>query len=109
MVIYIYSCILLMTIVYLNTINAIPASSTNVEAKNKKFSDPCMLEQYDIGFSHILVNRQYNDDHFDNNGNRYKGQPMRKKWAKYYSGAQSLFTTAFPVLIRMHRWIVQEQ
>jgi len=92
-----------MTVTY--TVNALPAPLTDGEIQNKKFSDVPMLERFGIGPNHVLINRPNDDDNIDEDEILQIKRQLNKKWAKFYQGAQSPYTIAFPALIRSRRWI----
>ncbi|CAF3792318.1 unnamed protein product [Rotaria magnacalcarata] len=84
-----------------------PASSTNIGTQNKELSDAFMLEQYGVGSNHFLADRQYEDDHINEDNIFPEKRQLNKNWTKFYQGLQSPYTIAFPALIRTRRWIEQ--
>jgi len=103
MLAHIYLSIVLMTVIY--TANALPAPLTDAEIQNKKFSDVSMLGRFGVGSNHFLINHPYDDDNIDEDEILQEKRQLKKKWAKFYQGAQSPYTIAFPALIRTRRWI----
>jgi hypothetical protein len=98
-----------MTVAY-NTVDALPTSSKDVDAQNRKLSDAFMLEQFGVGSNHFLTNRRYDDnDNIDEDEIIHDKRQLQKKWAKFFQGAQSPYTIAFPALIRSRRSIEKEQ
>lgn len=96
--------------VFLNTLNAIPAApSTNLDTQTKELSDTIMVEPYGLGLNHFLTNHPYEDDHIIEDEVFPERKQLKKKWAKFYQGAQSPYTIAFPALIRTRRSIEDEQ
>lgn len=106
---YIGLCVMLLTVNYISTVDAIPAPSTSISAQNQKFSNGVLLEQYGDGSAHSLFNHQYDDDHIDDDEFVPEKKHLKKKWAKYHQGIQSPYTIAFPALIRSRRWIEEAQ
>ncbi|CAF1500142.1 unnamed protein product [Rotaria sp. Silwood1] len=109
MLAHICLCIMLMTMISLNTVNSIPVSAANLDNQNKQLSDPFMLEPYGIGSNHFLNGGLYDDDRIDEDEILPEKRQYKKKWAKFFQGAQSPYTIAFPALIRTRRWIQEEQ
>ncbi len=102
---HIYLCMILMTVTYLNTVNAKPAPSADRDLQNQKFSDAAMMKHF--GSNQFLISHPYDegDDSIDEDEIRYEKRQSNKKWAKFYQGSQSPYTIAFPALIRTRRWI----
>jgi hypothetical protein len=97
---------MLITVNYINTVNALPAPSTDAEIEHNRLSDASMFQRLGIGSNHFLINRQYNDDdNVDEDEIVHQKRELIKKWAKFHQGAQSPYTIAFPALIRTRRWI----
>ncbi|CAF3224468.1 unnamed protein product [Rotaria socialis] len=100
-------CIMLMMMLFLRICTAMPASSSNIGTQNKELSDAFMLEQYGVDSNNFLTDRQYEDDHINEDDIFPEKRQLNKKWAKFYQGPQSPYTIAFPALIRTRRWIEQ--
>ncbi len=81
-----------MTVIY---INAKPALSADIELQNPKYSDAAMMERF--------IDHPYDD--IDEDEILHNKRQLNKKWAKFYQGAQSPYTIAFPALIRTRRWV----
>ncbi len=89
---HIYLCMILATVIY---VNGKPALSADIEPQNPKYTDEAMMER--------LIDHPYDDIYEEENF--HDKRQLNKKWAKFYQGAQSPYTIAFPALIRTRRWI----
>jgi len=89
----------------MNKVNALPVSSTDAEIQNNKLYDAPMFERFGIGSNQFLVRHPYSDDNIEEDEILHDKRQLKKKWAKFYQGAQSPYTIAFPALIRTRRWI----
>ena len=97
-------CLMLMTMTYIIIVNAKPAPSANTDLQKQKYSDAAMIERFNS--DHFLLDHPYDDDDdIDDEEILHDKRQLKKKWAKFYQGAQSPYTIAFPALIRTRRWV----
>lgn len=89
----------------MNTINTLPAPSTDADIENNKLVDASMFDRFGVGSDRFLINHQFNDndDQIDEDEVIHEKRQLRKKWAKFFQGGHSPYTIAFPALIRSRR------
>ena len=96
---------MLVTMIYLNMVNVVSATSTNMKRSEQKRFPPAFFGRSGVDPSYLLTNRPYYDDDLDNNVAFFNKRELKKKWANFFQRSQSPYTIAFPALIRTRRSI----
>lgn len=96
-------CFFLLAMTYLNSIQTLAVSTTDLEDQNKKFADGYLLERFAVNPHRLFRDRFYDDENVDDDDSMHQKRQIKKKWIKLHHGAQSPYTIAFPALIRTRR------
>ncbi len=103
-------CFMLISILYLNLANSVPAISKDMEEQDQTRSSDVLFERFGVDPGYLFGNRPYHDDDADKDAILHMKRGLfQKKWARFFQGSQTPYTIAFPALMRTRRWIQEEQ
>jgi len=88
------------TVVYLNIVNDVFATSVNTKQLDQKRYLPASFGRFGTDPSYLVTNHPYYDDNVGRDVMFFKKRQLKKKWAKLFQRSQSPYTIAFPALIR---------
>ncbi|UJR38496.1 hypothetical protein I4U23_031163 [Adineta vaga] len=95
--------VMLFTLTCLVLFNSVFTMPTDVEEQDQKRSIGNLFEQSGMDHDYVVVNQPNNDNDNDNHVVFQKRREMKRKWAKFFQGADSPYAIAFPALIRSRR------
>ena len=97
-------CLMLIALTYVNVVNTVPLSSTNMEQQQQaKRLTSAFFGKFPVDPTYLLENHPYYYNDNINTDVFFHKRQLSKKWGNLFQRSQSPYTIAFPALIRTRR------